>query len=178
MTATAYHVRDGQLFILRKGDKEYPFTEITLEEASALRDNLEENQWILQELYRQQVNEPLRQLELFARCMLELTEASLDLHPDHHRTQFACGLAGNCPFNHNVCRRIPAPNGEAFTSIEVRIMALISEGYSDSDIADIMYRSINTIKSHVQHMLAKGDYRSRVDLATHYIKTIAPKLYQ
>lgn len=178
MTATAYHVRDNQLFILRKGDKEYPFTDITLEEAAVLRENLEENQWILSQLERQQITEPLRQLELFARCMLELSEASLDLYPDRYRTRFECGLAGNCPFNHTVCRRIPAPNGEAFTPIELRIMALISDGKPDADIADIMCRSVNTIKSHVQHMLQKGDFRSRVDLATHYIRFVAPKLYQ
>lgn len=80
-------------------------------------------------------------------------------------------------------RRIAGPGGQrrggrpscgwdALTDTEVRVVRLVTEGYSNPEIAERMFISRRTVQTHVSHVLAKVGVRSRVELATHAIRRL------
>jgi DNA-binding CsgD family transcriptional regulator len=62
-------------------------------------------------------------------------------------------------------RRRPRSGWEALTPTEVKIAHMIAAGKSNPDIATNLYLSRNTVQTHVSHILAKLDCRSRIDIA-------------
>jgi DNA-binding CsgD family transcriptional regulator len=58
-------------------------------------------------------------------------------------------------------RRSAAP---AFTDLEVQILRLLAEGFTNREIATRVYRSQNTVKSHLGRMLEMADAGSRTEL--------------
>src|SRR5260370_42589062 len=48
---------------------------------------------------------------------------------------------------------------------QLRVLKLISEGYSNREIASYVHLSENTVKSHVQEIFRKLDVRNRVEAA-------------
>jgi len=65
---------------------------------------------------------------------------------------------------YRVTRR-PATGWEALTPTELKVAALVAEGYSNPDVAARLLVSRRTVETHVAHILAKLDGRSRVDIA-------------
>jgi DNA-binding CsgD family transcriptional regulator len=51
------------------------------------------------------------------------------------------------------------------TKLHRRILLLIAQGYTNDEIADALYRSIQTIKTHIGRMLIRSGCRSRAHLA-------------
>jgi DNA-binding CsgD family transcriptional regulator len=62
-------------------------------------------------------------------------------------------------------RRRAKTGWEALTAAEERIARLVAEGKSNPDIAAELYLSRRTVYTHVSHILAKLDLRSRYDVA-------------
>ena len=56
-----------------------------------------------------------------------------------------------------------------------RVLALIRQGLSNRDIAERLFISERTVKSHVNHLLQKFDLKNRVQLAV-YIDEHPPTL--
>ena len=44
---------------------------------------------------------------------------------------------------------------------EYEVLQLLAKGYSNADIAETLFLSISTVKSHVSHLFVKMDVRSR-----------------
>lgn len=58
--------------------------------------------------------------------------------------------------------RPPLPEPEhAPTAREIEVLQLVSEGLVNREIGDRLYLSEETVKSHVRHLLAKLQARSR-----------------
>jgi DNA-binding NarL/FixJ family response regulator len=51
---------------------------------------------------------------------------------------------------------------DAITNREVEVLAQIGNGLSNAEIAEVLYVSENTVKTHVKHILMKLDLRDRV----------------
>ncbi|MBF6169477.1 AAA family ATPase [Streptomyces gardneri] len=63
-------------------------------------------------------------------------------------------------------RNRPKAGWAALTDTERKVAALVTEGYSNSDIAAQMFLSRRTIQSHVSNILAKLDLRSRREIVS------------
>ena len=61
-------------------------------------------------------------------------------------------------------RTVPS-TGETLTGREVEVLALITAGATNAELAERLHVSNNTVKTHVRHVLAKLDARSRVEAA-------------
>ncbi len=55
----------------------------------------------------------------------------------------------------------PALSPEPLTEAELRVAALMMEGWDNADIAAQLCLSLNTVKKHVGQVLAKLDARNR-----------------
>jgi DNA-binding NarL/FixJ family response regulator len=62
-------------------------------------------------------------------------------------------------------RRRAATGWEALTSTEQKVAALVAAGQSNPDIASQLFLSRHTVESHVSHILAKLNAKSRVEIA-------------
>ena len=58
--------------------------------------------------------------------------------------------------------------GEKLTTAEKRVYELILQCYSNQQIADMLYISINTVKFHIRNILAKGDVQKKSQLISKY----------
>jgi DNA-binding CsgD family transcriptional regulator len=65
-------------------------------------------------------------------------------------------------------RRRPATGWEALTPTELTVVALVADGLSNPDIAARLHVSRRTVETHVAHVLAKLDGRSRLDVTQQY----------
>jgi LuxR family maltose regulon positive regulatory protein len=77
----------------------------------------------------------------------------------------ACGLAANGTARTATpaSRATTIDDPDALTSRELEILRLMSIGYSNQKIADKLYLSINTVKTHISNVFDKLGARNRVD---------------
>jgi DNA-binding NarL/FixJ family response regulator len=59
-------------------------------------------------------------------------------------------------------RPVPHPGIDLLTERESEVLRHLAEGMSNSEMADVMYVSEATVKTHVSHILTKLDVRDRV----------------
>jgi DNA-binding CsgD family transcriptional regulator len=53
----------------------------------------------------------------------------------------------------------------SLTDTEVEVARRAAEGLSNAELADAMFVSVNTVKTHIRHVYEKLDVHSRVELA-------------
>jgi DNA-binding CsgD family transcriptional regulator len=87
---------------------------------------------------------------LGARWDLGQASAQLRRHGIHHRP--------------HARRARPANGWDALTPTETKIAYLIGEGRSNPDVAARLFLSRNTVQTHVSHILAKLNVRSRTEI--------------
>jgi DNA-binding NarL/FixJ family response regulator len=51
------------------------------------------------------------------------------------------------------------------TEREVQVLRMVAEGRTNQDIADALFRSVNTVANHVRHILSKIDAANRTEAA-------------
>jgi DNA-binding CsgD family transcriptional regulator len=85
--------------------------------------------------------------------------ASWDLH--RARAQFRAHGLSTHPYT---TRRRPTTGWHGLTRAETHIAHLVAQGQSNPQIARGLYLSRRTVETHVSHILAKLDVRSRVDI--------------
>ena len=62
-------------------------------------------------------------------------------------------------------RTRPATGWDALTPTEVKVAELVAQGLTNGQIGERMFISLETVKTHVRHVFAKLDVRSRAELA-------------
>jgi DNA-binding NarL/FixJ family response regulator len=79
---------------------------------------------------------------------------------------------GGAPMSSQVARKVvasfrqPAKSGAETTSLserEVEILAQLSKGYANKEIADLMHVSLSTVRTHLRHIYEKLHVRSRTE---------------
>lgn len=78
---------------------------------------------------------------------------------------YDCGKRGNCPYEGKRCHEISASGG-VLSFRQVEIMKLVTEGFTNREIADKLCLSENTVATHIQNIILKICGRNRVDIAT------------
>lgn len=76
-------------------------------------------------------------------------------------------LAGKTCYCHRyelVKRELETRRDLVLSKTELRVLKLIFEGYSTREIAELLYRSANTIESHRRHIMAKMKVTNVVEL--------------
>ncbi len=72
-------------------------------------------------------------------------------------------------------RQARATSGwEALTPTEVKIAYLIGDGRSNPDVAACLFMSRNTVQTHVSHILAKLNARSRAEIVREVVRQGIP----
>lgn len=64
----------------------------------------------------------------------------------------------------NAVRTLPTTNPDNLTARELEVLSLIAEGKSNSEIANDLFVSDATVKTHINHLLAKTSMRDRAQL--------------
>ena len=54
---------------------------------------------------------------------------------------------------------------ESFSERELQVLRLVVEGYTDADIAETLFISVATVKTHIQNMKNRTGFRNRTELA-------------
>lgn len=70
----------------------------------------------------------------------------------------------------------PPPHGEALTDREVEVLALVAKGLSNDDIAERLFVSERTVRTHVSNILAKLHLANRTQAALYALREGIAKL--
>lgn len=63
--------------------------------------------------------------------------------------------------------KVRTEGGNALTARETEVLVLVAEGLSNSEIADRLFVSDSTVKTHINHLLAKTGMRDRAQLVAY-----------
>jgi two-component system response regulator DevR len=77
----------------------------------------------------------------------------------------APAIAGRILDRMRVQQEATEPAAPTFSAVQTRILRLISEGFSNREIAAQVHLSENTVKSHVQEIFHRLEVRNRVEAA-------------
>jgi DNA-binding NarL/FixJ family response regulator len=88
---------------------------------------------------------------------------------------------GGAPMSSQIARRVvqsfrqapaapSAPKDERLSQREEEILAHLSKGYSTKEIADRLSVSVNTVRTHLQHIYDKLHVRSRTEAVVKFLK--------
>jgi DNA-binding NarL/FixJ family response regulator len=92
-------------------------------------------------------------------------------------------LRGGAPMTGEIARKViasfrrPAPmtiKDAGLTPREEEILALLTQGYANKEIADRLSVSFDTVRTHLRHIYEKLHVRSRTEAATRYLRTAEP----
>lgn len=118
----------------------------------------------LQELYKKSSsNIPyyrFRIVSRFIRCNLSNLDHVPDISADGtmNLESVACPLRGECPYDGIICR----PSFKrSLSTAELRVMELLYRGRSDNEMADALYLSVHTIRTHIRNALSRLGLHSR-----------------
>jgi len=81
--------------------------------------------------------------------------ASLSLDDATHHARRGRGTRGR-----------PAAGWDALTPSEMKVVALVSEGLTNQQVADALFVSVATVKTHLTHVFQKLDLRNRTQLVS------------
>lgn len=68
-------------------------------------------------------------------------------------------------------QRTTTQEGEELTDREIDVLKLVAQGASNSEVADQLGVTINTVKTHLKHIYSKLQIDNRTQAATYAIKT-------
>ena len=104
--------------------------------------------------------------------------------PSDLRTALVDVLGGGAPMSSQIARRViesfrekPAPQDESarLTIREEQILLLISEGYTNKQIADKLDLCFDTIGSHLKRVYKRLHVNSRAEAVVRYLTSKSPK---
>jgi DNA-binding CsgD family transcriptional regulator len=162
-----FYVDDNRLYYIT-GGVEYAFSDITVDIANMIRRDMESNGSDIV-LEKHGVTDYMDQLRIYATCRY----GALNMLPDFVNgksvdSEFYCCSTKNCRFGQKLCK-MSAQYGD-LTRQEQIIGHLVAEDKSDKIIADQVGISVNTVHTHITHLLGKIGAFSRVGIATYFSK--------
>lgn len=107
---------------------------------------------------------------LFVRRFLKCNFSNHDEKPDIDERGFfslefvSCPLRGECKHENIICN---AKINKVLSERETEIVKYIAEGLTDHAIAEMLFRSINTIKNHRKNILNKTGCHNTAALVTY-----------
>jgi DNA-binding NarL/FixJ family response regulator len=99
--------------------------------------------------------------------------------PDELLDAISDVMRGDAPMTGEIARKViasflrPAPalaQDERLTRREEEILALLTHGYANKEIADRLALSFDTVRTHLRHIYEKMHVRSRTEAATKYLR--------
>jgi LuxR family transcriptional regulator, maltose regulon positive regulatory protein len=103
--------------------------------------------------------EPLRRLLLGGRGRLDSAQTALIAYIDRLLAAFAAPLAG--PEHPKASLAKPHPLPEALSERELEVLSLMAAGHSNQEIADRLFISLTTVKSHATNIFGKLSVSNR-----------------
>jgi DNA-binding NarL/FixJ family response regulator len=84
---------------------------------------------------------------------------------------------GGAPMTSQIARKVvqsfrepaPAPRTEGLSDREREVLDFLAKGYTTKEIADKLSVSVNTVRTHLQHIYAKLHVRSRTEAVVKYL---------
>lgn len=95
-----------------------------------------------------------------------------DITPDGkilHTEYFDCGRRGLCTLEGKLCPAIKVEHGY-LTKQELNVVKLTGKGLSNAGIAGALFISEETVKSHVQNILQKCGFASKLEIAAFAVR--------
>lgn len=86
-----------------------------------------------------------------------------------HTEYFDCGRRGLCALEGKLCPAIKVENGH-LTKRELEVVKLTGQGKANCEIADALKISEETVKSHVQNILQKCGFASKLEIAAFAVR--------
>lgn len=140
--------------------------------------------WFLERLSEQKISTPVlvlsmhRDYEVILSCMQAGARAYLAKTADHSELCEAIRavVRGGTYLHPNlamgVLRHASRPPGreEALTTREREILLMMAHGKSNQDIADLLFLSISTVKSHIRNLFHKLEVEDRTQALTRALK--------
>ena len=91
----------------------------------------------------------------FLKCNMgenDLLDWDIDGNGQMHLEMVKCPMRGECPLENIVCK---PKFSTGLSARESEVLALLAEGHSNQEVADLLFISIHTVKIHAAHILDK-----------------------
>ncbi len=146
-----------------ENNKFTPFEESDVNILNLLEGSMSEDSRIDEHLISYGFHQPIDRLKRFSICR-HGADTTYTNYPDYNKRTgkfenceyLRCGYHGNCPYNLEgiMCQQMKVANG-VLTHAELTYIRLTIEDLADKQIADLLSRSVNTIKKHRQNITRK-----------------------
>lgn len=110
----------------------------------------------------------------FIKCNMgecDRLEWDVDNGGRFHLEMVKCPLRGECNLENVVCRPKPSTG---LSGRESEVLALLSEGMSNQEVADELFISVHTVRVHVAHILSKLKMKTIKQASAWYL-SLGPK---
>lgn len=106
----------------------------------------------------------------YIKCNFIPLDNVLDIDENgNFNTEFIlCPLTGECPDCGYICN---SPDDTILTEREIEVLRNIAIGYTNSEIADIMYISVNTVHNHRNSILKKLCKNNTAELVRYWYES-------
>ena len=150
-----FFVMNGEVQFIQ-GDKIHLFSEITIELATRLRQEIDSDQKIIKGLEILGITDPIEQLKQFAFCRYGELDIMPDIIFDGESTPeyWNCGKRP-CPADGLICKLPEVKNGK-LTRNDAELVRIISKDYPNKIIAELRNKSVHTINrqcTNLQHKI-------------------------
>ena len=158
-----------------KDRKVHPFSEISIDDAQTLRDDLEKYPKKLKALEQANINDPLKQIEKYASCVFGLFHPNFDFFNGKRRsflfTPCSTRKNGTCPLDMILCNKGKfTAEGVTITRRQLEVLSMIKKGLPDKEASSKLFISLDTYKCHKQNLLHKLCFKNSSGLS--YFATI------
>lgn len=156
-----YFLKDGKVF---------PFNAISIDDAQALRNDLDNYPHKVKALEKAGIHNPMKQLEIYAGCVF----GAFDTEPDFEagtRTGYEyspCSQrgTGQCIFCEVICDKGKfVMRDNVLTRRQVNVLSMTKDDLSEHQMAERIFRSPHTIKTTLQKTREILNIRSKAGLA-------------
>ena len=153
---------NGEFGFARNDNQFHPWNEIKSSELDVLSHDLEKYPEKIAAMETAGIHDGIAQLKQFAECV----HGDLNQEPDYINSRnnqndneySPCEHrgTGNCQFKEIICEKgtYNAPCGK-LSRREIEVMNAIQQGHTDNEIAQKLFISVNTVKTHVSHIGGK-----------------------
>ena len=110
----------------------------------------------------------------FLKCNMgenDLLEWDIDENRQMHLEMVKCPMRGECPLESIVCK---PKFSTGLSARESEVLALLADGHSNQEVADLLFISIHTVKIHAAHILDKLGLKTMRQAAAWYNRQRKP----